>query len=51
METLFSVRMVFNSFFVIGDFRHLLITFAISLDPDKGGQNVGPDLDPNRLTR
>ena len=29
---------------------HLLITFAYSLDPDQDQQNVGPDLDPNRLT-
>ena len=28
----------------------LLITFANSLDPDQAKQNVGPDLDPNRLT-
>ena len=25
----------------------LLITFAISLDPDQARQNVGPDLAPN----
>ena len=31
-------------------FCHLLITFANSLDPDQGWQNIGPDLDPNRLT-
>ena len=33
-----------------GDFCHLLITFANSLDPDQAIQNVGPDLDPNCLT-
>ena len=33
-----------------GDFCHLLITFANSLDPDQDRQNVGPDLDPNCLT-
>ena len=33
-----------------GDFCHLLITFANSLDPDQAQQNVGPDLDPNCLT-
>ena len=33
-----------------GDFCHLLITFANSLDPDQARQNVGPDLDPNCLT-
>ena len=36
-----------NSFLAGGDFCHLLITLASSLDPD---QNVGPDLDPNCLT-
>ena len=30
-----------------GNFCHLLITFANSLDPDQAQQNVGPDLDPN----
>ena len=29
---------------------HLLISFANSLDSDQDRQNVGPDLDPNRLT-
>ena len=33
-----------------GDIYRLLITFANSLDPDQDRQNVGPDLDPNRLT-
>ena len=33
-----------------GDYCHLLITFANSLDPDQARQNVGPDLDPNCLT-
>ena len=33
-----------------GNFCHLLITFANSLDPDQAQQNVGPDLDPNCLT-
>ena len=40
----------FNSFLVGGDFSCLLILFAKSLIPDQDGQNVGPDLDPNRLT-
>ena len=44
---------------ISGDFCHLLITFANSLDPDQARQNVrpdqarqnvGPDLDPNCLT-
>ena len=30
-----------------GDFYHLLITFANSLDLDQDRRNVGPDLDPN----
>ena len=41
---------VFNSLPASGDFCHLLITFANSLDPDQARQNVGPDLDHNRLT-
>ena len=28
----------------------LLITFSNNLDPDQDLHNVGPDLDPNRLT-
>ena len=32
------------------DFCHWLIIFAINLDPDQAGQNVGPDLDRNYLT-
>ena len=35
--------------FASDDFCRLLITFANSLDPDQDLQNVGPDLDPNRL--
>ena len=38
-----------SSFLASGDFCHLLITFANILDPDEDSQNVGPDLDPNRL--
>ena len=41
---------IFNYFLASGDFFHLLITFANSLDPDQDRQNVGPDLDTNRLT-
>ena len=37
---------VFNSLPASGNFCHLLITFANSLDPDQACQNVGPDLDP-----
>ena len=40
----------FNSLPASGNFYHLLITFANSLDPDQARQNVGPDLDPNCLT-
>ena len=36
-----------DSFLASDDFGHLLITFADSLDPD---HDVGPDLDPSRLT-
>ena len=32
------------------NFCYLLTTFANSLDPDMGLQNVHPDLDLNRLT-
>ena len=39
----------FSSFLVSGDFYHLLIIFANSLDPDQERQNVGPDLGPNRF--
>ena len=38
------------SFPASGDFCHLLITFANSLDPDQARQNVGPDLVPKCLT-
>ena len=31
-------------------FFHLLMTLANGVDPDQDRQNVGPDLDPNRLT-
>ena len=33
-----------------GNFCHLLISFANSLDPDQDRHNVCPDLDPNCLT-
>ena len=39
-----------NYFIAWGDFCHLLITFAISLDPDQDRQSAGPDLNPNCLT-
>ena len=41
---------MFNSFVAKVDFFRLLITFANSLYPDQGQQNVDPDLDPNCLT-
>ena len=41
---------VFNTLPACGDFCHLLITFANSLDLDQARQNVGPDLDPNCFT-
>ena len=37
-------------FLASGDFCRLPITFVNGLDPDQDRQNVGPDLDPNRLT-
>ena len=40
----------FNSLPASGNFCHLLITIANSLDPDQARQNVRPDLDPNCLT-
>ena len=44
-----------NSYHASGDFCHLIITFANSLDLDQDRQNaspgsVGPDLVQNRLT-
>ena len=40
----------FTPFLLAANFCHLLITFANSLDPDQDRQNVGRDLDTNRLT-
>ena len=39
-----------NSFLANGNFCHLLITFANSLDPDQDRQDVGPDLDSSCFT-
>ena len=39
-----------SSFLAGGDFFHLLITVADSLDPDQDRHSVGPDLDPNCLS-
>ena len=39
-----------NFFLASRNFCCLLITFANRLGPDQDRQNVGPDLDPNRLT-
>ena len=50
LQVVSSCCSVFNSLPASGDFCHLLITFANSLDPDQAQQNVGPDLDPNCLT-
>ena len=41
---------VFNFFHASRDLCLLMIIFANALDPDQNQQNVGPDLDPNRLT-
>ena len=47
-----SNKLLVNYMYVLasGNFCHLLITFAISLDPDQDLQPVGLDLDPNHLT-
>ena len=49
-ETDGPISLVINAFLASVDFCRLLITFANSLDPDQDQQNVGLDLDPNRLT-
>ena len=41
------VNVLLNTFLASGDFCHLLITFANSLDPDQDRHYVCPDLDPN----
>ena len=41
---------VFNSLPTSGDFCHMLITFANSLDPDQARHFVGPDRNPSCLT-
>ena len=40
-----------NTLPAIEELCRLLINFANSLVPDQARQNVGPDLDPNCLTR
>ena len=45
-----NMKIALNSILASGDFCHLLITFANSLDPDQDWQYVGHDLDPNCLT-
>ena len=42
--------LVCNSLPTRGDFSHLLITFANSLDVEQAQHFVGPDLDPHCLT-
>ena len=39
-----------HSFLASVDFYRLLITLAYGLEPDQDRLNVGPDLDPKRLT-
>ena len=48
-EQIMSMAYHSYPFLASGD-QPLLITFANSLDPDQGQQNVGPDPDPNHLT-
>ena len=43
------VERYFDSISANGDFFHVPLTFANSLDPDQDQQNVGPDLDPKCL--
>ena len=43
-------RQSVNFYLFSSDFCCLLLTFANILDPDQDRHNVGPDLDPNRLT-
>ena len=38
-----------NAYSFLANRSRLLLTFAISLEPDQDRQNVGPDLDPNCL--
>ena len=45
-----QVIVVINFLLASGDFCHLLINFANSLDPDQDRHHVGPDLDPIDLT-
>ena len=40
----------FNSLPASGNFCHLLITYAKSLDPDQARHNAGPHLNPSCLT-
>ena len=47
--TEYELKVNFKLFLASGNFCHLLITFANSLDPDQD-QHVGSDLDPNCLT-
>ena len=44
------LKTIGHSFLTRGDVSRLLISFANSLDLDQDRQNVGPDLDQNRLT-
>ena len=47
---LISFNCISEYTFNAGDFCRLIMAFANSLDPDHDRQNVGLDLDPNRLT-
>ena len=42
-------HILLNSFLASGNFCCQLITIANSSEPEQDRQNVGPDLDPNRL--
>ena len=45
-----ALKSAINFYLARGDFCRLPITFANGLDPYQDRQNVGPDLEPYRLT-
>ena len=44
---IFTEYFIFNSLPNSYNFRHLLITFADSVEPDQAGQKFSSDLNPN----
>ena len=49
-STFLGLIITLSYFQASGNFCHLLMAFANSLDPDQDRQNVDPDLDLNLLT-